>query len=333
MKKLLLLSLTVLIFSCGGSGGDSEPCGNQPNLQTNAVNQVNYDTATNAYTANLSGNIDNIPIGPNCEVLSVTSQGFVYDTTIQPTINENVIQTDGQQVSVQLSGLPNETTYYVRTYITNPLGTFYGNQVSFETGNEACEVVYLAANGVTIKACPQANIGDIGVLDGVEYTVVDQALFVEMFTQYVGNSGQSFPRICTTRVTNMQDMARYIAYPGTDGSRFNEDIGDWDTSNVTDMASMFDDLYEFNQDISKWDVSNVTDMSAMFIYAYAFNQPLNEWDTSSVTYMGGMFIYAYTFNQDLANWDVSSVTYCANFNLNTPQWTLPKPNLNPSCLD
>ena len=352
MKKLLLLSLTVLIFSCGGSGGDSEPCGNQPNLQTNAVNQVNYDAATNAYTANLSGNIDNIPTGPNCDVLSITSQGFVYDTTIQPTTNDNVIEADGQQVSGQISGLPNETTYYVRTYITNPLGTFYGNQVSFETGNEICNVVYLAANGVTIKACPQANIGDIGVVNGVEYTVVDTDMFYEMVREYgLGDT----TKMCTTRVERMSEMGLVID-PGTDGSLWNEPIGHWDTSNVTNMNLMFWDLYKFNQDISKWDVSNVTGMAAMFGYASAFNsdisdwdvsnvidmtqmfnpnynimefnQDISNWDVSNVTRMSAMFRNHPSFNQDLSSWNVNNVTSYSSFSLNTPQWTLPKPNFN-----
>ena len=353
MKKLLLLFLTILLFSCGDSGGDSEPCGNQPNLQTNAVNQANYKTATNAYTANLSGNIDNIPTGPNCDILSITSQGFVYDTTIQPTINDNVIEADGQQVSGQISGLTNETTYYVRTYITNPLGTFYGNQVSFETGNEICNVVYLAANGVTIKACPQANIGDIGVVNGVEYTVVDTQMFYNMVNEY--GFGDT-TKMCTTRVETMTSMGSVLTPPGADGWIWNEPIGHWDTSNVTNMQFMFYDLYEFNQDISKWDVSKVTIMGQMFSYASAFNSDISDWDVSNVTYMVEMFSPNYTimeFNQDISNWDVSNVTDMERmfkdhpsfnqdlsswnvnnvtsyilFSFNTPQWTLPKPNFN-----
>lgn len=39
---------------------------------------------------------------------------------------------------------------------------------------------------------------------------------------------------------------------------FNQPIGNWDTSNVTNMYTMFGMASEFNQDISNWDTSNVT---------------------------------------------------------------------------
>ena len=42
---------------------------------------------------------------------------------------------------------------------------------------------------------------------------------------------------------------------------FNEDISNWDTSNVTNMEWMFYYQANFNQDIWNWNVSNVTDMS------------------------------------------------------------------------
>ena len=32
------------------------------------------------------------------------------------------------------------------------------------------------------------------------------------------------------------------------------------------------------------------------------------------------------FNEDLSNWNVSAVSNYNDFSLNTPNWTLPKPN-------
>ena len=45
---------------------------------------------------------------------------------------------------------------------------------------------------------------------------------------------------------------------------FNQDISNWDVSNVTDMSYMFSFCKNFNQDISNWDVSNIKKYSAIF---------------------------------------------------------------------
>lgn len=131
----------------------------------------------------------------------------------------------------------------------------------------------------------------------------------------------------TSSVTNMSRMfSGQMRGPNTS---FNQNIGNWDTSNVTDMSSMFFHAEEFNQDIGNWDTSSVTDMGGMFYLANNFNQDIGDWNTSNVTTMRNMFYSAGNFNQDIGSWDTSNVTdmrsmffSAENFNQDISDWNV-----------
>jgi len=104
-----------------------------------------------------------------------------------------------------------------------------------------------------------------------------------------------------------------------DSTNFDGNIGSWDTSNVTNMNTMFYNAQKFNNggsdSIDSWDTGSVTNMSSTFSYAFEFNQPIGSWNTSNVTNMYQMFSMPYyksnqsvPFNQDIGSWDVSNVT-------------------------
>jgi surface protein len=90
---------------------------------------------------------------------------------------------------------------------------------------------------------------------------------------------------------------------------FNQDISNWDTSNVTTMRFTFGNCSAFNQNIGNWNTSKVTDMAYMFRIATVFNQDISNWDTSLVTNMQDMFQLAKAFNQDIGKWNISKVAY------------------------
>ena len=56
------------------------------------------------------------------------------------------------------------------------------------------------------------------------------------------------------------------------------------------MSQLFEFKYDFNENINDWDVSNVTNMSYMFCNCHNFNQPLNSWDVSNVKNMKNIFL-------------------------------------------
>jgi surface protein len=105
---------------------------------------------------------------------------------------------------------------------------------------------------------------------------------------------------------------------------FNQDISNWDVSNVIDMECMFYNAKSFNQDISKWDTSNVVYMQGMFYKAESFNQDLSNWDVSNVMDMELMFYNATSFNQDLSKWDTSNVIHMRGM-FDNSGYTFPEP--------
>ena len=307
MKKLIYLFLTVLIVACSSDDNNNDGDNNNNN-NSNCDYVPNTLPVTNAIADRATFN-GIISLDGNCE-FPITEQGFVYSTEVQPTIEDAKINVNGTDVTTTIENLEPNITYYVRTFLTNALGEFYGNEVSFIL---ICDVVYLADNGITIKACGDANVGDTGVINGVTYTVVDDAMLRQM-----AENEQDVTKAVTTRVTDMSEM--FLS-----ATSFNQDISSWDVSSVTNMSAMFAET-SFNQPIGNWNVSNVTTIDSMFLLATAFNQNLSSWDVSNVTDMSSMFNSAIVFNQDLSAWSVDEVIDCAGFSTNTPSWTLPKPN-------
>ena len=113
-----------------------------------------------------------------------------------------------------------------------------------------------------------------------------------------------FGKIGEWNTSNITNMNRLFA----NMRNFDEDLGGWDVSNVTDMSGMFERAEWFNQSLDAWDVSNVTNMEDMFNCAAMFNQPIGSWDVSKVTNMHRMFKGAEFFDQPIGTWNVSNVT-------------------------
>ena len=68
----------------------------------------------------------------------VTSKGVVWSTTSNPTITLSTKTNDGNGISSfssLLTGLSPNTTYFIRAFATNSVGTGYGNELSFTTPN------------------------------------------------------------------------------------------------------------------------------------------------------------------------------------------------------
>jgi len=90
---------------------------------TNAVSTIAITTATSG------GNITNDGGSP------ITSRGVCWNTSRNPT-TANLKTTDGTGTGAfisSLTGLTANTTYYLRSYATNSVGTGYGSEIPFRT--------------------------------------------------------------------------------------------------------------------------------------------------------------------------------------------------------
>ncbi len=218
--------------------------------------------------------------------------------------------------------------------------------------------IYLDQNGVTVKAAPNAVIGETYEFEGKTYRVVNDEMLRSMV-----NDEADLSAVVTTYITDMSylfykrenfdaDLSSWDTSSVNTMSKmfmwaesFSGDLSSWDVSNVTDFGDMFHgtrrfnsdlslwnvssavllngmfhDSY-FNQNINTWDVSNVTNFSGMFDDTPYFNQPLNNWNISSAENLGGMFAEAVSFNQDISMWDTSSVRYMTNMFRNAKQFS------------
>ena len=214
MKKLIYLFLALLILACSNDDSSSNDS-TAPIITLNgqAIATVNLNSTYTDAGATATDNVDG----------DLTSS-IVTTGVVNTSIEGNYI------ITYTVSDTSGNTTTATRQVIVE------------DDGNP----VYLAENGVTIKAKEWALVGDSGVVNGIGYTIVDTQTLENMIS-----NGEDVTRVCTSRVLDMSYM-----FQGAES--FNQDISTWDTSNVTNMNGMFLGATDFNQDLSSWSVDNVT---------------------------------------------------------------------------
>jgi hypothetical protein len=134
MKKYILFIIYLLLLS--GCEKKSPP---EPQLPDQAAGLptliTNPNTDLTRYSTKLTGSLTH---AGDSEIMEA---GFVVDTVPSPTIAKNlnkfVIKPDQNGlISVIITNIPANKTYYIRSYATNMQGTGYGNEVKFTSLSE-----------------------------------------------------------------------------------------------------------------------------------------------------------------------------------------------------
>jgi len=113
---------------------------------------------------------------------------------------------------------------------------------------------------------------------------------------------------------NNWDISNVVSMAGIfqGAENYNQPLDNWNTSNIKNMSFAFVRAASFNQNINSWDMSKVEEIEEMFGFAISYNQPLNNWNTSNIENMINVFYGAENFNQDLSTWNFSSITSLSN---------------------
>ena len=130
-----------------------------PTVTTAAITAITENFASSGGSVSSSGGA------------TITAQGVCWSTTANPT-TANYFTTDGTTTpfTSDISGLSAGTTYYVRAYATNSVGTSYGNELSFTTPGVASSVI---TNPISLITSTTATSGgEVTSTGGVTLTAV-----------------------------------------------------------------------------------------------------------------------------------------------------------------
>lgn len=127
-----LLPVTTYYFRAYATNGNGTGYGNQVTTTTMASVPIIASTIVSAITVTTARSGGNITLDGGA---TVTARGICWNTSKNPTLTDNITSDGtglGNYVSI-ITGLTSGTTYYLRAYATNNVGTGYGSEFSFTT--------------------------------------------------------------------------------------------------------------------------------------------------------------------------------------------------------
>jgi len=306
---------------------------NTPTVYTLKVNNITNESAVSGGVITKEG------------VAPVTARGIVWSINQMPTLSDN-FTVDGSGTGYfisQLTSLEISTTYYIRAYATNSVGTSYGNQVALTyTGGVQSDFItrwelpsgqdklgfFIARNGnVSFKweTIPSGQSGSGIFPSGIGLVEINDLPEGQIIRVHLAPDNLS-------RFYNYYMICPYPAILGPDRRNL-VDVEQWGSAHWTSMRDAFYGCNRLNISANdKPDLQDVSDISEMFFYCTILNGPnnLRDWDVSSVTQMNYTFGYTGNFNQVIDTWNVANVKSTIGLFNNAKAFNQPIGNWNVS---
>lgn len=181
-------------------------------------------------------------------------------------------------------------------------------------GMDAAETVDLSLVDTSQTQFMMYTFSDCTTLNKIDLSTFDTSALVSPYLMFYHCTNVEELDLSNWTFNDNTKYAWEMVYVGTRQTIPNITsfkLNNVDTSNVTDMERMFNNLrWVETLDLSSFDTSNVTTMSQMFTNGGFTELDLSTFDTSKVTNMGSMFYDCRSLASiDVSSFDTSMVEY------------------------
>lgn len=221
----------------------------------------------------------------------------------QDISNSNIKITDWEYTkdadTIQLKSFHGSTSNGVELVIPNPADFRSAGAKNITKVKISRDVMETIADIIN-KNCGSLKISNTNN----EKVIASNADWRDCFLEKDKITKMDLANLDTSNITNMQSMFSCCC------KLTKLDVSTWNTSKVDCMSNTFSDCNSLNElDVSKWDTSNVTSMYGMFDCCKALKKiDVSKWNTSKVEDMTDMFSACESLTElDVSNWNTSNV--------------------------
>ena len=292
---------------------------NTPIVTTNNITNITQTTATGGGSVTSSGST------------AVTARGICWSTNPNPTISGNHTSNGAGTGSfmADITGLTANTTYYVRAYATNSVGTSYGDEVCFTTLANQPQVPTGAINGLFSVSATQQVYFSQGNLqykastntwrfatNQWDYVGQNNANISQTYNDWIdlfgwGTSGFNHGAVCYQPWSISSNYSDYYAYGSYTYNLYDQSgQADWGYNTISNGGNT----------INQW--RTMTDEEWQYLFNYRYTTSGIRYVKANVNNIDGVILLPDNWNNSGYNFN-STNSNTAGFSSNTitaSQW-------------